>query len=244
MPYNPNLAEKPNHGHYPICLGRKTAIEKYCRKMFGYAFFSGIIMSVFTFFGMNFAVISWIPSMLGNSYEVSYIFSQLFIIMGIVFLSALGCGRLKIFNVIQLVLYLAIAVLSLFSDGAISRSCGFIIGAAGVLTCYKAPLAMIEYNQLMQTEGFPHFNVHFTEMEENRVYKSLHDRECYGDHADTSMLQPDAVEETAFTGGNTSSEMPGMPELMPLTPSVHEEKIFSPGKEKFCRISESPIKTI
>lgn len=244
MFYNPELSEQQNHGHYPVCLGRKTAIEKYCRRIFGYAFFSCIIMSVFTLFGVNFAVISWIPSLLGQPYEVSHILTQLAILIGMLIISAFGCGQRKFYNVILLVIYLAVTVISLFSEETISRICGFIIGAAGVLTCYKAPFVMLEYNQLMQTEGFPLFNEHLAEQEENRIYKSIHDRECYNDGFDNSMIQPKETKETAFTGRNIYAEMPEMLDLPIPASSNDAEKVFSVGSEKFCKISESAIKTI
>lgn len=252
--YDPDLREKENHEHYPICLGRMMDINKFCHEFFIYNAVLCALMLILTLWGQEIPVLSLIPSLFGEPYEVRVMFAQSVLIVGMAVLSGFACGKNKIFGVILTVLYTLIFIVGCIKSHTIGGVAGFAIGLAGVARGWKFIPVFFEYKQLSATEGFPHFIGRLAEYDENREYKSIYNRDCYKS-ADSLMNQAMPYDSDDNDSGSPSA-IPAMPEmpsigaapLMPETASSAENEewmsFFAPDMKKESHISESHIKTI
>ncbi|MBR5682870.1 MAG: hypothetical protein IKW96_06285 [Ruminococcus sp.] len=168
---NPVLEEKPNHGHYPACLGRLEAITKQGTYLFLYSLVSSFCLSIISFTGNPLQVIGWIPILLGDSAEeltVGMSFFQMFLCWSLAVLGVLGSGKKKLFHVILFWIYLLMFLTPIFHMFSLFDAFTFIIGGLGVIYGYRAPKNYMDYQQLSETEGFPSFSIILAEHEEKK----------------------------------------------------------------------------
>lgn len=256
MLYNNKLSAKPDHSHYPVCLGRLTAINDSCHKLFRDALVANGGLVILTLFGQYIPVISLISTLFGELTEVIVMFIQGLLITGISVMTALGCGKNKFFNAIALLIYVMIAIGGLVHKDSISGVAAFLICTAVVIMHLKMFVYCLEYRQLSNTEGFPLFSEHLTEYDENR----------YNQNPRTTPSAPTTAPTTIPTAAPTISaaapaaDNNSIPPVMPVMPTLgavpvmaatnthrSEEiwtKFFAPHEKKESRISESPIKTM
>lgn len=170
MKLNPLLEEKPGHGHYSACLERKEEIDKYCNKAFAFTVLSSVLMAMFTIGTVTFPLLSFIPGLFGNSWDVVPIFVQITELIGLCFIGALACTRRKLFLVILMIWYILLAASSLIKGTLPGCAVSLLVGIFGTVYTAKAPSVYRDYNQLRETEGWPHFAIWLAEAEEKPAY--------------------------------------------------------------------------
>lgn len=245
MKINEELAEKPEHGHYPVCLGRLNAINAYCRRSFFYTAAVCLLMIILTIFTIRFNVISWLPNLIGDGTTVGANLVQTLLLLAMAGMSALAVGKYKFFNMLLFVIYLTMAF-SCFFTNYFFDVLSFFIGAVGAALTFKSFSAFLDYRQLSQTEGFPFFNKRLAEQEENSEYVSRYGENITG-CKDKVMDEPkQSVQPAEFTGKSLAAEMDSLdksaviPELPEISRSV--DKLYAPQHKKYCAMLESPRK--
>lgn len=213
MSKRPDIEEKPDHGHYAACSGLKIDIEKHCRDTFGYAVIANIIMIIFTFGGTVFPVMSFIPSLVGENYEVSFIFMQITEFLVMILLSAFGYGERKRLNIVVLCIYLLVFIFSLFTGRALGSALGAMYGACGAFISRRAFSDASYYDKLKETEGYPHFSLTYVASLEKPAFSSEYTREIY---AKSRGYAEDSERRSAVeTVSGTMPGYGGMDELLP-----------------------------
>lgn len=238
--FNKKLAEKPDHGHYPVCLGRKTDIERNSVTVLAYTCAACAVLLTGSLITARFSVISWIPALFGDSTDVGALFVQILVILAIVGLAAVNCSKkYRICGVILFMIYLAMGIFGIIGVG--SNSADFLTFAIGALGAVKSAVLIPDYldwKQLKETEGFPHFNERFAYQNENSNYAPVHT----GEGASDKMSSPDQIDIKNFTGLDNMPEMPELPSANQFgDPGVGA--VYIPECGKYCAMSESPIKT-
>lgn len=236
--FNKKLEEKPDHGHYADCLSRKLEIDKNALQLLKYTLSMCIGMILCTLFSLRFAVISWIPSLLGESTDVAPLFTQLLILVLIAVLAMLNCGRWKICGIILTGLFIAMVIFGNIGLVHDSNTDLFtvLLGVFGIIRSYMSVPDYLDWNQLSETEGFPQFNLRFAEQNDNPNYVPVHT----GENASDQMSSPEAVNELPFGLNSQYSEMP---ELTAPKANIKSLYTLDPSEGKHCEMSESPIKT-
>lgn len=231
MAINPDLLELPDHEHYPACSTRMTGINRICTRIFNYVLLTSIIICILSFTGINLPVISTLPSLLSTSFEVPFMFFQVFEMIAMVIIAGLGYGRYKICNVILFILYALMLIVGIFSKNFPGNLFTLIIGAGGTAQTFRAYGIYSDFEQLKKTEGYPHFNLRFTESIEHPDYASR--RKKYDVPYDT--VKPEPVSRTAEPVERTeaSSEMPSL--SFPSSASMPEPDLFMDEIESVCR---------
>lgn len=238
--FNKKLAARPDHGHYPVCLGRKTDIERNSSTVLAYTICACLILLVATLMTATLSVISWIPQLFGDSTDAVPLFIQIFEIVLIVGLSAATCSKnYRICGVILFGLYLAMGIFGLIGIGSNTADfLTFAVGAAGAAKSFMLVPDYLDWQQLKETEGFPHFNERFAFQSENPDYSPVHT----GDGSTDKMSAPDQVDLQQFTGLDNMPEMPALPTAKQFGASG-KGAVYFPEGGKYCTMSESPVKT-
>lgn len=243
MKFNEALAEKPDCGHYSACLLRMKSIDSYCRRCFGYTFAVCTLMIILTVFGMQFHVVSLIPSLFGDNTDVAHNFVQFLVLCAMIVMSGLAVGKRKIFGLILFVIYFFMALCCLFTN-RFSDIFSFFIGLAGALLTFRFYSVHCDYVQLSQTEGFPIFNENLLPNSENLEHLTRYKDFDY-DSAVQDMSEPeDTIQETEFTGDSAAPEMESLngnsaDSVKQASPSV-SCRLYTPRCSKHCEMSESP----
>ena len=170
---NPLLEEKPNHAHYPACLGRLEAINKQGNALSIFSVVSGLMLSAISLTGFPLQVIGWLPVLVGGSTsELSsgLCVFQMLICWGLILLGLFGCGRHKICHYVLFVIYMLMFIVPIFHMFTLLDAFTFIAGGLGVIFGYRAPKNYYDYQQLSETEGFPLFSLILTEHEEQKSF--------------------------------------------------------------------------
>lgn len=253
MLYNKNLAEKPDHAHYPVCLGRMTTINDSCHKFFRDALVANGGLVILTIFGQYIPVISLISTQFGVLTDVRVMFIEWLMITGISVMTGFACGKRKYFNIIALVLYAMMAIGGLIHNDKIGGAASFLICTTVVAMNLKMFMYCFEYNQLSKTEGFPLFNERLSEYDQNNITKNMQTPDDYTAPSAPITSPTVAAVPSVPDNGSSTAVMPEMPALgavpfMPAADSSYGEdvwtKLFAPNEKKESRFSESPIKNI
>jgi len=235
---NPKLKERPDHKHYPNCLSRKMAIEDFCHRFFFFTLGISIVLGVFSFWGASYTVLSWIPSIFGDPWELPFILVQLLLVIGMSVLAALGCGKRKVYLVILLGIYAAMALFGLISH-TLQDFIIFAAGSLGLATGYPAVQVYLDDEQLKNTEGYPLFNVHLAEQEENAANNVP---QYASKNLPETMDEAEQTDPLSFTGMDVFAEMPPLLSKK-IAPIVAENILeYQPESGKHCNISDSPLK--
>ncbi len=159
---NPELAEKPNHLHYPICRGRLDAIKATSQDIMTYTMVTSVILALLSLVQAPIHVVGWIPlmytdisesRMLGNS---GAIIQALICIVPFV-MGALGYGNRKFFHVILFFYYMLMFGFSIFIRLSAFDIISVFIGGIGLVKTYPILSAYPDFKQLRNTEGYPMF---------------------------------------------------------------------------------------
>lgn len=210
MKTNPELEEQPDHGHYPACSGRLQDITNYCNRLLYSTIIIGGMLFMVTMLGIRLRVISWIPSLFGEPDGLLPYFLRLVFCIGLIVLAALGCGRFKICNVVLLVIYTVMTVVPVIDCEGIFDVMIAILGAVGMYRSAKAYSYYKDYNQLIETEGFPHFNQRYIEQVENGKHRAEHPMSY--DQYKTPVPEP--LKEPNYQRNNVSApEVPYEPKF-------------------------------
>ncbi|MBR4627321.1 MAG: hypothetical protein IKO47_06440 [Ruminococcus sp.] len=237
--FNQKLAEKPDHSHYPVCLDRKMEIDRNSLRLLKYTLLACGVLAAFSAFTARFAVISWIPSLFGDTTEVAPLLIQLLEIALICGVAALNCGRWKICGVILTGLYLSMVIfgnIGMVNDNG-ADVFTVILGAGGVGSSIWTVNDYLDWNQLSETEGFPQFNERFAYQNDNPDYRPLHT----GEGASDKMSSPELVGMKQFTGLDNMPEMPAIGTAKDFG-SAGIGDIYIPDSGKYCAMSASPMK--
>lgn len=175
MKFNPDprFTARPDHSHYPACLGRLEAIKMHGNAIFIYTVVISVFLLIFSIFGIKMAVISWIPSAVcavsGNDESMLAYFFQLLGVAGIFILSFLNYGKRKFCGIILNIIYVFIGFTPLFYMYSPLDIFSVIIGIAGAAMSLSAYGDFKDYTQLSDTEGFPIFLEYYTAQQERKA---------------------------------------------------------------------------
>jgi hypothetical protein len=257
MRINPDIEEKPNHLHYPACLGRMQEIKKQSLEIFVYTAIVFLIFGVFSVAGVKFNVFAVIPDLLFDGHDLKVAFFQIIEFIIVTVVSLLGCTRYKVFDVIIMLMYALMVLLSVVCHYNSADPVVFIAGACGIWKSICSFRVWSDYEQLKQTEGFPIFSLILTEHEEknknnagntnnisntgNPVFDNAINN-TFDQLDPSSGLAQSLMQATA--GSNNTSSVPGMPSIntVPLPENKYTMKRYMPAGDKEGGILESPIK--
>ena len=129
---NPELIEKPDHLHYPICRGRLEEINQISTRILKFTIGAAILMAAVSLLGAPLHVVGWLPMMftmkdiefgMGGGFCITQALISLLLIV----FAALGCTERKIFDVLLCFAYMAMLVCSIFIHLSIFDAFTFII---------------------------------------------------------------------------------------------------------------------
>lgn len=161
---NPELIEKPDHAHYPVCRGRLDEIEEISRKTFFYTLAVSGILAFFSLLQVPMHLAGWVPLMFTIQDTVAFNMGagfslfQLIMCLVIAGISLIGCTKHKIATVIMFFLYVLTFVCSLIARISAFDFITAIIGIGGMYVSSGSLKGYSDYKQLRNTEGFPIFS--------------------------------------------------------------------------------------
>lgn len=241
MRINEELAEKPDHGHYPVCLGRKMEIDKLSFEIFAYTALSSLIMIIFSIMGMRFTVPYVLPELIFGSNDVACAFFQAFEFLLLAVVSLIGCTRYKVADVIVFMIYVVLFIFTFIKREYVWDAFIVIISAGGIFKSIGAYKMMCDSEQLRNTEGYPIFSLILAEKEEQK--SSGADPSVYRNAGGQSAMD-NAVAAAApvFTGTDNGVDMPSVSPVK-LPQYNYTEKRYMPQGVKVSGILESPMRT-
>lgn len=185
---NEKLAEQENHAHYMACLQRKTAIDKFCRKVFYLSIAETVILLVMMMFGLWLSAFSWIPDICGKQFTLPNIFAYIIEFILLPLIAFMGCGKKKIYTLIFFAVQCLMVIGCFFGGLKTINTFPFLIGLIGIIVSYPSISAYFDYNQLMQTEGFPHFNNFLADADDNPEFVSDYSRQYHNKGSDDMFV--------------------------------------------------------
>lgn len=198
MNMNPELLERKDHGHYPACLGRMSAIKNYCNRLFFCTLIIGSVLFMISLTGIRLCVISWIPSLFGGERDLAPYFLRLLSCLMFIVLACLGWGRFKICNIILTCIYFIMTVAPVFVGQSLFDAVVLMAGVAGLLMSLRSFTYYRDYNQLRETEGFPHFNQRYIEQVEFSEYRSQHMKRYEQHNEPATNTEPEGYPKSAY----------------------------------------------
>uniref|UniRef100_UPI0025DA1068 hypothetical protein n=1 Tax=Ruminococcus sp. TaxID=41978 RepID=UPI0025DA1068 len=188
---NPELSEKPDHLHYPICRGRLEAINNISARILKFTVGAAVLLAAVSLLGAPLHVVGWLPMMftmkdiefgMGGGFCIT----QACISLVLIVFAAMGCTERKIFDVLLCFAYMAMLVSSIFIHLSVFDAFTFIIGLAGTLYSFGILKGYVDFKQLRKTEGYPIFSVSLAEYDDRK--KNSPDG-YYRDHYDELVRQ-------------------------------------------------------
>lgn len=242
MRINEDIAEKPNHLHYPACLGRKQEIDRRSFEIFVVTAASCLLLSFLSLIGMKFTVPYIIPEILCGGNDVMASFIQIAEFAALAGVSLIGCTKYKIADVIVLMTNILFFGITLISSENVGDAFILVLSVLMIYKSYDAFSLMRDYDQLRNTEGFPIFSLILAEYEQklnsNETDPSVYRNTEGSDTMDNAL---EAVSEVLFSGGE-STDMPSVSPVN-LPKENYNEKRYMPKSPKISGIIESPIRT-
>ncbi|MCR5111158.1 MAG: hypothetical protein K6B38_09670 [Ruminococcus sp.] len=238
MRINPDIQEKPDHLHYPACLGRKTEIEKQSLEILLYTLAALAFPSIISIMGVRFAMFSALPDIIFGEDGVKTAFFQVFEFFMIAVLALLGCTKYKVFDVIVMLIYILMVIISLLFNETTADALIVIAGLGGIWKSIGSYKAWNDYEQLMNTEGFPIFSITLAEHDEKIA------NEKNGIPSQPSGIDPTIAAQyvmSQLSSGNADKIMPAIGEL-PQIASSPSARRYMPEGQKESVILESPMK--
>ena len=254
---NPELIEKPDHAHYPVCKGRLDEIEDISRRTFFFTLAASGIMAFFSLLQVPLHLVGWVPLMFTIQDTVAFnmgagfsIF-QLLMCLVITGISLVGCTKHKIATVIMFFLYALTFVCSLITNLSGFDFLTVLIGIGGMYVSFGSLRGYSDYKQLRNTEGFPIFSTVLADHDEMKKYspngynkrhfdkllreKALRERNIAPNAAGSSQPVPNLAQPQSAA----TNDIGGMPALnvarknrsssvgQKFVPKSHKEVFFS-----------------
>lgn len=242
MRINEDIAEKPDHLHYPACLGRKNEIDKRSFEIFAVTSLSCLLLSFCSLIGMKFTVPYIIPEILCGTDAVKASFVQIAEFILLAGFSLIGCTKYKICDVIVLMTNILFFSITLITRDNPGDALLLIASGYGIFKSYDSFSLMRDYDQLRNTEGFPAFSLILAEYEQ-KLNNTDPDPSVFRNTSGSSAMDDASgkVQQLAFTGNNDVD----MPALSPvnLPKENYCEKRYMPKSPKVSGIIESPLRT-
>lgn len=264
---NPDLAEKPDHAHYPVCRGRLDAIENVSQNTLKVTIPISLLMALLSLLSVPLHVVGWIPLMFtlkdAQAFNMGIGFSIMQTVCCFVMLlfAFLGCTKRKIFTVILFFLYAFMLVSSLFIRLTPFDIITALIGIVGVVNSFGSLKGYRDFKQLRNTEGYPVFSDILAEDEEK---KKISPDGYYRDHYSKLLHEKLKKERNIDNSIGTSGKVSGKDPITALSQPVSAEKKdigempeltinstprtsappsrFKPKREKEGTFSDSPLK--
>ena len=229
MKFNPDprFAARPDHSHYPACLGRLEAIKMHGNVIFIYTVVVSIFLLIFSIFGIKMSVISWIASAViavsGDDESMLAYFSQLLSLAAVFILAYLNYGKRKLCGVILNIVYVFMGFSPLFYMYSPLDIFSVIIGIAGAGISLSAYGDFKDYTVLSETEGFPIFLEYYTAQQERKVgVKQAEER--------YEQLRRERLEQIMEKNSPESVSVPDEP--VPFASPERRAQIFKKAAEK------------
>jgi hypothetical protein len=239
MRRNPELEEKPNHAHYPACLGRKTEIEKQSVQIFIYTALTFLALGIFSFMGVKFAVFGTLAELIFDDNDVASAIFQEIEFVCVIVLSLLGCTKRKIFDFIVMLIYSLLLIMTILFREYPLDPLLFIISIGGLSKSIFAYRMWTDYEQLMETEGYPIFSVLLAEQEQKMNNSASHFAPVSSQNTTDTDTNLGTVISKLAGGSGTA-----MPSIAPvsLPKSTYTQKRYFPDAPKESGILASPMK--
>lgn len=241
MKINEELAEKPDHQHYPACLGRKMEIEKQCFDIFVYTGIICIAFIIFSIAGARFTVPYAIPEMLCGTNTLGAAFLQCLEFLLLAAASFFGCFKYKIADVFVMLTYLVTLVVTILAKEYVTDIFVIILSAWGLWKSRGAFSIMNDYEQIRNTEGFPLFSLILIEQEKkknNGMDPSVFRNNSGSDDMDNAV----SVAAPVFSGDADGMDMPSIAPVK-VPDYNYDMKRYMPQGKKVSGILESPMRT-
>ena len=217
--FDPKYEEKPDHSHYSICGARKNDIYEFSRNVFVYTAGVCMVMLFITYCGAAMPLVSWIPSLFGCSTCVPFLFVQTAELILVIAASFLAFGRFKVIHIGLFIGYVLLIVATLVDSSTIGIIT-FIIGVIGVVLTAPCFKMYSDYNQLRNTEGWPHFSLHYTEAMEHPTFTSRYMSE-YRTAPEDKRIAPSVSEpDDSFSTDPVLPEMTGIEAPEPVMEDI------------------------
>ena len=234
--HDPKYDEKPDHGHYVACAVRNKQIYDFSRNVFVYTGGVCLVMLFITYCGAAMPLVSWIPSLFGCPTCVPFLFTQTVELILVTLASFLAFGKWKILHIGLFIGYLLL-VAATFFDGSAIDIITFIIGVVGVVLTAPSFKVYSDYNQLMKTEGWPHFSRHYIDSVEHPTFTSRYMSEYRSAPEDKKIYSDSSAPEYAEA---TRSE-PVLPEMTGIeAPEPVMEDISLAGTAPVPDVMDAP----
>ena len=260
---NPDLMEKPDHAHYPMCRGRLDAINDICKDTLFYTLVVSAVLAFFSLLATPMEVVSWIPFIFtlqdAKAFGMSFGFSVFQLLMSLMLsvVALLGLVKHKIFTVIMFFVYLGMLVSSLFIVLTRFDFLTAILGAVGVYKSAGILKGYRDFKQLRKTEGYPLFSAILTEYDERKAespdgyyrdhYQKLLQEKLAKERNLSSSLDASGKSTLSQLVKPSSAETNGLGEMPELTVNTMVNRnvnaaIFKPKGAKEGTFSDSPLK--
>lgn len=259
---NPELIEKPNHAHYPICRGRLDEINEISRKTLFYTLGASALMALLSLLATPLHVVGWIPLMFTftdtKAFGMGAAFAIVQFIMCLVLcvIALLGCTRHKIFTAVMSVIYTLMLICSMVANMTRFDIITAFIGAGGIYASWGAIKGYIDHKQLRNTEGYPIFSTVLADHDDQKQLnpngynkkhfdkllreKALRERNIDPNTANSSQAPPNLAQPQS-AAKNDIGEMPALNVTRPVRNSSVERK-FVPKDHKEVFFSDSTLK--
>lgn len=188
MKKNEQLYEKPNHEHYMACRTRKLQIDRFSRKVFVCMLIEAVVLLFMFIFGLWLSALSWIPSLCGEPFTIANIAVHSVEIILLPVFAIIGCGKYKICDLILFGINCLIVIGCFFGGLKTVNTFPFLIGITGTILTYPSINAYLDYNQLMQTEGFPQFNNLLASAEDNPEFVSDYSKQYHNKDTEKKFI--------------------------------------------------------
>ncbi|WP_297960112.1 hypothetical protein [uncultured Ruminococcus sp.] len=184
---NPDLEEKPDHLHYPICRGRLDAINEMSTGILKFSLIASAVLCIVSLIGIPLHVVGWLPlifTLKEADGDMGFLFSVVQSVISLLpaAMALLGCTERKKYDVILFFFYALMFVFSLFVRLTALDAVTVIIGGVGVVKCFGMLKGYVDFRQLRKTEGYPVFSVVLAEYDDRKkqspdgYYRDPYDR--------------------------------------------------------------------
>ncbi|SHM56347.1 hypothetical protein [Ruminococcus flavefaciens] len=217
---NPELIEKPDHAHYPVCRGRLDEINDIGRRTFFYTIGVCCILALFSLLATPMHLVGWVPLMFtlkdATAFGMSAHFSISQLSMCFVFfiIALLGTTSRKIFNVITFFLYALMLVISILVRLTPFDFITAIAGAGGMFVSIGALKGYSDFKQLRNTEGYPIFSTILADHDDQKK----HSPNGYNKKHFDKLLHEKAMRERNIAPNNTNGQQPVLNLTQPQSP--------------------------
>lgn len=184
---NPDLEEKPDHLHYPICRGRLDAINEMSTNILKFSLIASAVLCIISLVGIPLHVVGWLPlifTLKEADGDMGFVFSVVQCVISLLpaVMSILGYTERKKYDVILFFFYALMFGFSIFVRLTAVDAVTVIIGGVGTVRCFGMLKGYVDFRQLRKTEGYPMFSIVLAEYDDKKkqspdgYYRDPYDR--------------------------------------------------------------------